>query len=253
MIVTPEKCLNDFIRYQKKAKSFNKDGKLLGTTIELLSGLESDKPGYIHESINEYSTFEDKPIKVPKGYKKISKKKLNQIALDFYCKKSKSKNEISKHTKKLNNKLKGALHFEKWYDVSRKHWLTIKDIEKLTSKDKIVVLPLHRNVLDGPMTKYKKNTAYTPATFFKKEKDTFIHHGNLEGIFKQYDKHDKQPKGLDVEYKKDNWCPIFDGRLSKGKKHWSKLPKKTHVGLKGPMILWTDLKKLPKLYFDENV
>ena len=69
MIVTPEKCLNDFIRYQKKTKSFNKDGKLLGTTIEILSGLESDKPGYIHESINEYSTFKDKPIKVPSASK----------------------------------------------------------------------------------------------------------------------------------------------------------------------------------------
>ena len=50
-----------------------------------------------------------------------------------------------------------------------------------------------------------------------------------------------------------NWYPIFDGQLLKGKKHWSKLPKKTHVGLKGPMILWTDLKKLPKLYFNEDV
>ena len=94
MKVNPKKCLNDFIRYQKKTKSFDKYGKLLGTTIETLSGLESDKPGYIHESINEYSTFEDKPVKVPKGFKKISKKKLSQIALDFYFKKSKSKNEI---------------------------------------------------------------------------------------------------------------------------------------------------------------
>ena len=253
MIVTQEKCLNDFIRYQKKTKSFNKNGKSLGTTIELLSGLESDKSGYIHESINEYSTFKDKPIKVPKGYKKISKKKLNQIALDFYCKKSKSKNEILKQTKKLNNKLKGALHFEKWYDNSRKYWLTIKDIESLTPKDKLVVLPLHRNVLDGPMTKYKENVAYTPATFFKKEKDTLIHHGELEAIFKKFDKHDKQPKGLDVEYKKDKWFPIFDGILLKGKKHWSKLPKKTHIGLRGPMILWKDLKKLPNLYFDEHI
>ena len=253
MKVSQEKCLNDFIRYQKKTKSFNKYGKLLGTTYELLSGLKSNKPGYIHESIDEYSNFEDKPIKVPKGYKKITKNKVKQIALDFYCKKAKNKNNTSKKTKKLISKLKGTLHFEKWYDASRKYWLTIKDIEKLTLKDKILVLPLHRNVLDGPMTKYKQNVPYTPEIFFKKEKDTFIHHGNLEGIFKLYDKHDKQPKGLDVEYKKDNWYPIFNGKLSKGKKHWSKLPKKTHVGLKGPMILWKDLKKLPKLYFDENV
>ena len=37
----------------------------------------------------------------------------------------------------------------------------------LTPKDKIVVLPLHRNVLDGPMTKYKENVPYTPEIFFK--------------------------------------------------------------------------------------
>tara|TARA_B100002019_G_scaffold261224_1_gene247833 strand:+ start:16 stop:855 length:840 start_codon:yes stop_codon:yes gene_type:complete len=279
MIVSQEQCINDFIRYQKKEKIFNKEGKLIGTDIKIIYGITSDKPGYIHISINENNQFEDKPTKVPKGYKKVNKPAfIKDIAKDFYCtqkkkvsnkqgntkkviKGSKQSTKNTKKSKKLNIKLKGALEFAKWYNNSRKYWLTIKDIERMKNKGKIVVLPLHRNVLDGPQTYHKENTPYKPETFFKTEKDTFVNYGNMSGIFIKYDQHDKTPKPLDIEYKKDKWYPLFDGylpdkdvqtgnKLLGKKKHWTEFKKNSHIGFRGPMILWDDLKKLPKLYFD---
>ena len=34
--------------------------------------------------------------------------------------------------------------------------------------------------------------------------------------------------------------------------HFTELPKKTPVGFRGPMILWKELSKLPKIYFSEK-
>jgi hypothetical protein len=286
MIVAQEKCINDFVRYQKVTQHYRPDGKKGGKTIEILDGIESDKPGYIHQAIDENNKFEDKPTKVPKGYKKINKPAfIKDIAKDFYCtqskvvsnkpnstkkvtkvskqstKGSKLSTKNTKKSKKLNTTLKDALHFfDKWYDSSRKYWLTIKDIESMKNKGKIVVLPLHRNVLDGPQTYHKEKISYKPETFFKTEKDTFVNYGDMSGIFIKYDQHDKTPKPLDIEYKKDKWYPLFDGylqdedvqtgnKLLGKKKHWTEFKKNTHVGFRGPMILWKDLKKLPNLYF----
>ena len=62
-----------------------------------------------------------------------------------------------------------------------------------------------------------------------------------------------------VNYKKDLWYPFTNGYLPAkdpkkkakllGKKtHWTKFNKKTHVGFEGPIMLWSDLKKMPKIY-----
>jgi hypothetical protein len=281
MILSQEQCINDFVRYQKVTQDYRPDGKKGGKTIETLEGIESEKPGYIHKAIDENNKFEDKPTKVPKGYKKVNKPAfIKDIAKDFYCtqkkvvsnksgntkkvtKGSKQSTNNTKKSKKLNTNLKGPLEFDKWYDNSRKYWLTIKDIETIKNKGKLVVLPMHRNVLDGPQTYHnKENTPYKPETFFKTEKDTFVNYGNMSGIFIKYDQYDKEPKPLDIEYKKEEWYPLFDGylpdkdiqsgkKLLGKKKHWTEFKKDTHVGLRGPMILWSDLKKLPKLYFKD--
>jgi hypothetical protein len=257
MRLETKNCIEKFVRYEKKTNIFRKDGKKLGTTSEIISGIEDvNKNNYIHISTSEFGDFKDKANKVPNGFKKLSKKKYMKIAQDFYCKNPKSKKE----KQRLTNKLKGALEINNWYDNSRKYWLTIKDIEKLKPNNKLVVLPLHRNVYDGPITLYKENKSYKPESFFKYEKDVFIHSGDLNGIFLKYDKNDNQPKGLDVEYKKDRWYPISNGylpardkqkvfKLLDKKTHWTKFAKNTHVGFRGPLILWSNLKKLPNIYF----
>ena len=61
----------------------------------------SDKPGYIHTSINDNNEFEDNPTKVPKGYKKINKPEfIKDIAKEFYCTQSKVVSNKPNNTKR---------------------------------------------------------------------------------------------------------------------------------------------------------
>ena len=152
-------CLDKFEVWQKKTKL--KNGGILGKTIV---GYPSDKKGYIHESISDYSEFEDKPIKIPSGFKrKNSKKKFGKdYGISYVCRTRKNKREKDK----LNLKLKDSLEYSKWYKESKKYWLKIKDILKLKEGEVIVVLPFHRNVLDIPYDTMKKNKSYKPEFFF---------------------------------------------------------------------------------------
>jgi hypothetical protein len=55
----------------------------------------------------------------------------------------------------------------------------------------------------------------------------------------------------DIEYKKDYWYPLQDGKVSG--KHWSRFPKDTtKLGWRGAMIPWKDVSKLPKVYYGSN-
>jgi hypothetical protein len=99
---------------------------------------------------------------------------------------------------------------------SRKYWLAVKKMWVIDLKYSLKVL--HKN---GPMVFTSK----------KIHKDSW---------------------GLDVEYKKNKWCPLSsEGFMSVDKKdmHWSKLNKNRPIGYQGPLILWSDLKKLPELYY----
>ena len=168
MKLEESKCINDFVMYEKITYSYKPDGKKSGKTSEILQGIESDKKGYIHLSKDENGNFYDKATKIPSGYKKKSGKKAREIAKDFYCKTKKS-NQNKKNTKKLSD----SLEFKKWYEKSRKYWLTIQDVLNLSLGGKTEVLLLHENVLDGPLTYFKTNVSYRPEKVFKSEKDTF--------------------------------------------------------------------------------
>lgn len=230
MKLDTQKCISEFVRYEKVTQMYKPDGKKGGKTSELLEGIESDKKGYIHLTKDDNGNFYDKATKIPSGFKKKSGKKIREIARDFYCK-----------TKKAPKKI-DALPYDKWYNQSRKYWLTIEDILKLGIGGKMEVLALHPNSLDGPLTYFKTDVSYRPEKFFKSEKDTFVHSGELEGIFKKYDGPKSESKPLDIECGKNKWDQ---------KKHYSKYPKTKAVGYMGPMILWKDLKKLPKFYYPE--
>jgi hypothetical protein len=228
MKLDKEECRDRFELYEKKV--VDKRG---GVTKHLLSGARGAK-GMIHIETSEFSTFDDKPTKIPRGYKKVTQKRRNQYVNDWACK--------TKQTKKLKQrtatKLAGALPWEKWYQKSRKYWMTFKEFKAMKKGDKVIVLSLHNNVLDGPLTYFKENVAYRPEKFFKSEKDTVIYNGDMEIISSKVVKN-KQPIKLDVEYKKGSWLPIEK----------EKYPGNPNVGYWGPYILWSDLQKLPKLYY----
>ena len=228
MKLDTQKCIDDFVRYEKITYNYRSNGKKPGKTTEILQGIGNNKKGYIHLSKDENGNFYDKPTKIPNGFKKKSGKKIREIARDFYCK-------TKKASKNLN-----TLTYDKWYYQSRKYWLTIEDVLKLSKGGKIEVLLLHENSLDAPLTKFKSDVSYRPEKFFNSEKDTFVYIGGLDGIFKKYDGAKSEPKPLDIEFGKNKWGQ---------KKHYTKYPKSRPVGFRGPMILWSDLKKLPKFYY----
>jgi hypothetical protein len=237
-----EECKERFEVYERKTKDKS------GVTNEMLTGARAEKKGYYHPEVNEYGTFEEKASKIPKGFKRATQKRRDRYVQDWACKKRKTKKE----RKKLSSKLKGALVWDKWYNASRKYWLTLKDFKDMKKGDKIVVLPLHQNALDGPQTYFKECIAFRPEQFFKSEKDTITYQGNMQVGSKHLNKPDNKSWGLDIEYAKNKWSTLFDGNLhmkNKLPKHWTKFNENTSVGYRGPMILWSDLKKLPKLYY----
>ena len=239
MKLDKHKCIEKIVRYKKVTFSYKPDGRKGGKTVEVIDGINSNKKGYIHLPLDDCGNFDNKETKIPNGYKlqnsKKSRELIRKIARDFYCK--------NKKTKKVSKKLKNSLVFDNWYVKSREYWLTIQDILKLKLGEQIEVLLLHENVLDGPLTKFKRDVSYTPEKFFKSEKDTFVYNGGLDGVFKKYDGITSEPKGLDIECGKNKWGQ---------KKHYTKYPKSKPVGFRGPMILWSDLKKLLNLYYPEE-
>lgn len=250
-------CIKKFVIYEKKIEHIYK-GKKIGTLIESMEGVELDeKKGFIYELIDDYGTFKDIPKKIPNGYKIKNKKITKNIATNYYCKIPKTK----KQKENVKNKLKDSLEFSKWYDKSRKYWLTIKDFKSMNKGDKIVILSLHRNLLDIPLNTYKENKSYRPETVFKSEKDTYIYMGDFKVKSQKYDDNDNKSWSLHVEYKKNYWYPLNDKgilplksvnsgvKLLNKRTHWSEFSNSTHVGWRGPMILWKDLKNLPKIHF----
>lgn len=239
-----EECKNRFEVYERKTKDKS------GTMNEMLTGARSERKGYYHPEVDEYGTFEKKATKLPKGFKRVTQKRRDRYVADWACKKRKTQ----KQKRESADKLKGALEWDKWYNASRKYWLTIDDFKKMKKGDKLVVLPLHTNALDGPQTYFKECQAFRPEKFFKSEKDTITYQGNMEVGSKHLNKPDNTLWGLDIEYAKDKWSTLFDGNLhmkNKAPKNWTKFKSTTPVGYRGPMILWSDLKKLPKLYYKD--
>ena len=111
----------------------------------MMIGARSERKGYYHPEVDEkYGIFEEKPAKIPKGFKRVTQKRRDRYLADWACKKRKT----LKQKKQLANKLRGALEWDKWYNASRKYWLTLDDFKKMKKGDKLVVLPIHQNALD---------------------------------------------------------------------------------------------------------
>ena len=268
MIIPQEECIKDIHIYQHSKKT--KNG---GTLIKSIWGIPSKtKEGYIHETENDYATFSDKPIKIPKGYiklKRTKKRYSDDWARTYLCKKRKTK----KQENAIKKKLDGALEYNDWYDRSRKYWLTIGDVLKMKHGDAQEFLMLDRNATDVAFSINKENRGYQATKFFRDNKIKYIHldgvSGNLTQKYKMTDfktkkttiQTDNYDTVFHVEFRKHNWYPFFDGYLPAkdhqnafkllGKKiHYTKFPKNTALGFRGPLIRWSDVSKLPKVYYN---
>ncbi len=157
--------------------------------------------------------------------------------------------------RKIEDKMKkkGALPVGKWLKKSEKYWLKIEDVEKLPVGHQLVVLTPNRNWgIPVPET-LKNNTTYRPETFFRPLKETWTYEGDLKYSW------NGEKRDFEIEYDEHSWYPLgelgdFISRyydilkVLRAKTHWTQYPKDTHVGHRGPIILWSDLKKLPKIF-----
>jgi hypothetical protein len=267
-VIKNKKLANEeFVIYQKRTKDHviiihgsisgfiaKKSSKVIPK--ELLP--EKDENNYIFEALGN-STFSREKKLIPEGYKKIRRtdKTFNlKWALSYYLQPYISPEKIAL----LNQE---GYELEKWMQQYRKYWITIKDIEKLKPNKKIKLLVLDRNVWDDK-NKFKKGKLYKPENFFVDNSAVYFKNNmaSLNGKIKhQWQNNNEEPYNFEfeIEYKKNNWYPLTNGilpaedeqgfsELLGEDKSWSEFSKNTHIGWRGPMILWDDLKKLKKVW-----
>ena len=166
----------------------------------------------------------------------------------------------------------GALEMGDWIEAAKRHWMTLADVAALPPGKPANIVMFHRNVGDRCMDEdvNPRGRAVRPARFFRTCVVTFVPDsdgGGTKGVVTfvgEEDDDEKYHMELDVEYKNDHWYPLKGGylpgsdsqRLAKllGRRlHWSKMPKSTHVGWRGPMMLLDKVEdsSMPSVFFDD--
>jgi len=217
---------------------------------------KTDEPKEIFLALGN-SRFSKEKTKIPNNYKMVKRTNemySNDWVLSYYLNKYFFPQEI----KELN---KNGMELNDWINMYNNYWLTICDVKYLPINKKIKIIMLDRNVYDTKNT-MKKGKLYTPSYFLKLNTATYwkTDSDTLEGKIKyKWQKEEEEPLDFSfhVEYKKNNWYPLTDGFLPEKdnqhiftllnkKKHWRDFPVSTHIGCRGPIILWSDLKFLHK-------
>jgi hypothetical protein len=157
---------------------------------------------------------------------------------------------------------------ENYPEAMKPYWITIRDIVALKPRQKVKFLCFDRNydeLYNQRKIPLKPGKLYTPQYFFRNNYIMeYTHDHDLSGyrVFKDMEGSDAFE--FDIEYKPGHWYPLENGSLPTvdpqglvnfGKnagKHYMQFPPDTHVGWRGPMIRWSDLKYMPKVYFTEK-
>jgi hypothetical protein len=161
-----------------------------------------------------------------------------------------------------------------WYgknfvEASEKYKLTIKDVLSFKKGQQIKILCMDRNFCDTignlrrSITRYvfEGTDSFRPEDIF--EPMIYTHDSDLkgQGDWGYY----KGEFEFDLEYKTDYWYPLTNGYLPaedeqkcvafswSKPQHYTQFPTSTCLGWRGPMILWTDLPKMPDVKFDIKV
>ena len=141
---------------------------------------------------------------------------------------------------------------EQWLEEMRPNFLSIKDVKNMQHNEENEYLCICRNFYDF-LPDITKEDAIFPHELFKNNyKMHYIHDRDLKGKTK-YDKEDEYINfEFHIEYKKDLWYPLKDGKLplddpqgvfkmlsnNDVKRDWVEYDENTNIGWRGPMLNW---------------
>ena len=155
-----------------------------------------------------------------------------------------------------------ALKQEDWIQQIESKSLRIKDITELKAGTVLKLLVIDRNALERGVRDNTPNTVYEPEEFFKTSFAMYKHDTDLKGkILFGGDDGKFQDFEFDLYLSEAQcWYPLknqsipakdeqgyFDFNFGKPK-YYSEFDKNTEVGWRGPMIMWEELKNMPRVY-----
>tara|TARA_Y100000996_G_scaffold136444_1_gene103734 strand:- start:1457 stop:2254 length:798 start_codon:yes stop_codon:yes gene_type:complete len=246
-----KECLVNYVVYRKK------DYNDTYSIISKICGVPSLVSGYVHEQISEYGEFNDEAILIPKGYRKIKSPSEEWI-----------KEHVCRKIPTFPKNIKNTPEYRDWFENSRPYWLKIDDVLKLKHNETISLIMLDRNVLDVVLNSNKMNKVYTATHFFRNQKALYTHDVELYGKLRLIGhkeskiewKFDKG-EGFHIQYAKDNWYPLINDYLPKYgdtgpllniQTHWKEFDVNTPIGWRGPLIKWSNIEKIGKIWYDET-
>ena len=244
--LTQPECRAKIVRYTPRIPRTKVGGMV--TIHPKLVGIPAKKPGYIHR-LNDCGQASKDMMKIPNNMKKG---RVTESIKKRFC-------DNIPDVKKEKACAKRAVEMWKWIKkTTKKHQLTIRDVLKMKKGQKTKFLVLDRNISDSTYD-LPDNKVMAPSTFFKTCWAVYTHDHDMHGTIKyefQSKNEDPWPFNFEINYKDESWYPLDDtGTLSRGigrvfgiKKSYKKFDKKTRVGYRGPMISWSKLKDLPKIY-----
>lgn len=221
-------------------KRWIKDGH---TWFKTIQGIPSSLKGFFYEAYGN-SKIAINHIAIPEGYKK--KRRTNNYCSDEWVKDF----YFNKYIDPII--FEGKLTPNKWIKDAIPNWLTIETVLKMKPNKKFKVLLLDRNVKDTiEFSKRKKELIkgndYKPNIYFK-DSFAFLRRKNTSDLKMEilYSfENEYRDFEFDIEYLSGKWFPLENGINIEDGKEWKDYPLYTHIGWRGPMIMWKDIKNLP--------
>jgi len=213
------------------------------TWFKTIHGIPSKTKGFFYEALGN-SKIAIKHIAIPEGFKK--KKRTNKYCSDKWVKDF----YFNKYIDPII--FKDKLTLNKWINEVIPSWITIEKVLKMKPNKKVKILLLDRNVMDTVENTKRKNelikgNEYKPNYYFK-DSFAFLKRKNdsdlkMEILYSF--ENDYRDFEFEIEYTSGKWFPLENGINIEENKEWKDYPIYTHIGWRGPMILWKDLKNLP--------
>ena len=194
------------------------------------------------------------------GHKKVSTEIMDVPADAKFTKLKKSQKEYFCMDEKPKPKIDGGLEVSEWEEHTRDKCLTIKDVECLRPGQKLKVVTLDRNVYDIAFHCNEPGKLHDAKHFYRENVATYTHKSDLKGKIKMDDV-GKMDFEFDIEWAKDEWYPLTDGKLPEKDPQnfsdfpnnmlldWKDYPKDTRIGYRGAMILLDKMDEMPKVYY----